>query len=189
MANRATSGLERSPPRRTDRHRSDHGQRLGIVRGSERTTDVPTAEGRQGNGLGRVGTGGVGRDVARQHRQERNTAAGRAVAVGQPRGLVRPRGNRPQSLTLGTNGLRRLGRAVVASQPIAATRLGSAASQQHHGTRSQDAHDGDHEGSRSKPRCRARKVATHGTKTLDQAGPNGSVAPPPNSIFPVSQEL
>lgn len=188
MANRATSGLERSPPRRTDRHRSDQDKRFAIVRGRKRATDVPTDERRQGNGLGRVGTGSVGRDVARQHRDVGNTAAGRAVAVGQ-RGIVRPRGNRPQSLTLGTNGLRRLGRAVVASQPIAATRLGSAASQQHHGTRSQDAHDGDHEGSRSEPRCRARKVATHGTKTLDQAGPNGSVAPPPNSIFPVFKEL
>ena len=183
MANRATSGLERSPPRRTDRHRSDQDKRVGIVRGREGTTDVPMAEGRQGNRLGRVGTGGVGRDVARQHRHEGNAAAGRAVALGQTRGLFRPRGTRPLRFTVGTKGLRSLGRPM-ASQPIAATRLGSAASQEHNGNRSQDTHGGDHEGSRSEPRCKARKVAMHGTKTRDQAGPTDSVTTPTKLHLP-----
>ena len=179
VANRATSGLERSPPRRTDRHRSNQDKRLGIVRGREGTTDVPMAEGSQGNRLGRVGTGGVGRDVARQHRHEGNTAAGRAVAPGQTRGLVRPRGNRPLRFTVGTKGLRSLGRPV-ASQPIAATRLGSAASQEHNGKRPQDTHDGDHEASRSEPRCKARQVAMHGTKPWIRPG---RPAPwPPNEL-------
>lgn len=141
------------------------------------------AEGRQGNRLGRVGTGSVGRDVARQHRDEGNTAAGRAVALWQTRGIVRPRGNRPLRFTVGTNGLLSLGRPV-ASQPIAATRLGSAASQEQHGKRSQDTHDRDHEGSRSEPRCKARKVAMHGTKTRDQAGPTDSVATPTELHLP-----
>ena len=178
VANRATSGLERSPLGRTDRHQSDHGQRLGIVRGRERTTDVPVAEGSEGNAIGRVGTGGVGREVARQHRDEGNTAAGWAVALRQTRGVVRPRGNRPPRLTISTKGSRSLGRPVVASQPIAATRLGSAASQEPHGKRHTDAHDRDHEESRSEPRCKARKVTTHETQTRDQAGPTDSVATP-----------
>jgi len=146
VANRATSGLKRSPPRGTDRHRGDQDKRLGIVRGKEGTTDVPMAEGREANRIGRVGTGGVGRDVARQRRDEGNTATGRAVAVGQTRGVVGPRGHRFPHLTVGTKGLRRLGQ-VVASQPIATTRLGSAAPKEHNGKRSQDTHDGDHEGS------------------------------------------
>jgi hypothetical protein len=178
VADRATSGLERSPPGRTDRHHSDHGHRLAIVCGRERTTDVPLAEGRRGNANGRVGTGGVGRDVARQHRDEGDTAAGRAVALGQTRSAVRPRGNRPPRHTVGTNGLRSLGRPVVSSQPIAATRLGSAASQEQNGKRSQDTHDGDHEGSRSEPRCKAWKVTTHGKKPGIRLGPPTPWPPP-----------
>lgn len=182
MANRATSGLERSPPRRTDRHRSDQDKRLGIVRGRKGTTDVPTAEGRQGNGIGRVGTGSVGRDVVRQHRHEGNTAAGRAVAVGQTRGLGTDR--RGSGFPPGLDHVRRICRSVT-GQPIAAARLGSAASQVEGGERHQQADKSAH----SESRCEGSNDTTHGTKTRDQAGTTDSLRTPVEQIGPRLQEL
>ena len=182
MANRATSGLERSPPRRTDRHRSDQDKRLGVVRGREGTTDVPTAEGSQGNGIGRVRTGSVGRDVVRQHRHEGNTAAGRAVAVGQTRGLGTNR--RVSGFPSGIDRVRRICRSVT-GQPIAAARLGSAASQVEGGERHQQADKSAH----CESRCEGSDDTTHGTKTRDQAGTTDSLKTPVEQIGPRLQEL
>ena len=184
MADRATSDLERGPSGRTDRHRSDPRQRLGIVRGKEGTTAVPAAEGCHGNPIGRVMTGGVGRDVTRQARDERCSAAGRAVALGQSRGIGRPRGNRSPSLAVGHDRVVSIGRLVVSNEPIAATRLGSGASQKQNSNRRQGAHDRAHEAARSESQSEGAVEAKHGTKNPGSSWAHESVATPPNTIFP-----
>ena len=188
MADRATSGLERSPSGRTDRHRSDHGQRLAIVRGEEGTTDVPAAEGCHGNPIGRVMTGGIGQDVTRQARDERCSAAGRAVALGQSRGIGRPRGYRSHRLAVGHDRVVSIGRPVVSNEPIAATRLGSGASQEPSGN-NQSAHDRAHEAARSESQGEGAVEAKHGTKNPGSSWAHESVATPPNTIFPAHPEL
>ena len=188
MADRATSGLERSPSGRTDRHRSDHGQRLAIVRGEEGTTDVPAAEGCHGNPIGRVMTGGIGRDVTRQARDERCSAAGRAVALGQSRGIGRPRGYRSHRLAVGHDRVVSIGRPVVSNEPIAATRLGSGASQEPSGN-NESAHDRAHEAARSESQGEGAVEAKHGTKNPGSSWAHESVATPPNTIFPAHPEL
>ena len=183
VADRATSGLERSPSGRTDRHRSDHGQRLGIVRGEERTTDVPAAKGCHGNPIGRVMTRGIGRNITRQARHERYSAAGRAVALGQSRGIGRPRGYRPPGLAVGHDRVVGNGRPVVSYEPIAATRLGSGASQEPNG-KNHSAHDRAHEAARSESPSEGAVEAKHGTKNPGSSWAHEPVATPPNTIFP-----
>ena len=183
----ATSGLERSPSGRTDRHRSDHDQRLAVVGGKKGTTDVPAAEGGHGNPIGRVMTGDVGRGIAGQRREERCSAAGRAVALGQTRGVGRPRGYRPPRLAVGHDRFVSNRRPVVSGQPIAATGLDSGASQEPSGQRHQrhqGPDDGAHEAARSRSQGAGTDGATHGTKNPRTSWDHESVATPPNTISP-----
>ena len=161
---------------------------MAIVRGEEGTTDVPAAEGCHGNPIGRVMTGGIGRNVTRQARVERCSAAGRAVALGQSRGIGWPPGYRPPRLAVGHDRVVSIGRPVVSNEPIAATRLGSGASQEP-SRNNESAHDRAHEAARSESQSEGAVEAKHGTKNPGSSWAHESVATPPNTIFPAHPEL
>lgn len=130
-------------------------------------------------------TGGGGRDVAWQRRDERGSAAGRAVALGRTRGIGRLLGYRPSRRAVGHDRFVSVGRPVVSNEPIAATRLDFAPSQQQNGNRQPGAHDRAHEAAWSKSQVEAADEATHRTKNPGSIWAHESVATPPNAIFPV----
>jgi len=126
--------------------------------------------------------GGVSREVTGERRHEGDSPTGWAITVGETRGFGIDRG--VSGFPPGLDRVRSIGRSVT-GQPIAAARLGSAASQVEGGERHQQADKSAH----SESRCEGSDDTTHGTKTRDQAGPTDSLNTPVEQIGPRLPEL